>query len=425
MENHISVLTFGSYPNAYLIHRGARVCLGKGPMENINDIDSYLGRLARMGHESIMEHSNLIFLLKFSKESLVSNIDHILQMMENAHFFYIHTSIIDGEYNILFAGSVRAYLHLMRESKDTNNEIYHILKKVGYENIERSLLTNLIDNGLMDKDLAIYKPVAKVQDIEEDDLNKEELSVDAKEDIKEIKGKYVDLISYQDPFYLYKELSKYGFSLKDVLESCTITLLFHDVSRSCANQMTRHRVAISQESQRYCTHIMDKDRGFVNPVNMNLENRYKDLDKSVVDLANNIDPFESYSKLLENGIVKEDARAWLPMNSTTQLLMTFTYAQLFHFLKIRSEKGAQLEIRNVANGIRVLLEKYIFHNGNLPSYIEEALTPNTIKKNNDIVLDIPHSSTVDDDVENIKSLDINSLEDAEKLMNTAQEYSNL
>jgi hypothetical protein len=44
---------------------------------------------------------------------------------------------------------------------------------------------------------------------------------------------------------------------------------------------------------------------------------------------------------------KQDARGFLPFNVPTKLMMTFTYSNLIHFIKERTNIAAQPEIRNI------------------------------------------------------------------------------
>ena len=81
---------------------------------------------------------------------------------------------------------------------------------------------------------------------------------------------------------------------------------------------------------------------------MQLEDRYKDTSKTVINKALNFDVFENYRYLISGAIFKEDARAFLPMNVKTTLMMTFTYWNFAKFLDLRLDKAAQLEIRRMA-----------------------------------------------------------------------------
>jgi thymidylate synthase (FAD) len=60
---------------------------------------------------------------------------------------------------------------------------------------------------------------------------------------------------------------------------------------------------------------------------------------------------ESYNKLIERGIPKEDARYLLPGASKTSLIATFNGRSLIHFFKLRCCNRAQYEHRQVATAM--------------------------------------------------------------------------
>ena len=206
--------------------------------------------------------------------------------------------------------------------------------------------------------------------------------------------------------------------------------------------MTRHRVAISQESQRYVKHQTDLSQ-FINPLDTN-PGRYSNLDPSTVEYIRNIDPFGNYKYALDNKIVKEDARAWLPMNVTTKVMMTFTIEQLTHFINIRSDMAAQKEVQLVTEG----LVKHLIDELNYNFLINEderfpdifsriafiALTPN----NKDIanrfnpdeifLSNTEHSSGIDEDLGEeveITDMEVKTIDDARDILERAEKYKQL
>lgn len=232
----------------------------------------------------------------------------------------------------------------------------------------------------------------------------------------------VDLIYNQDVVNVYKKIRQFGFTIEDACKVCTVSFLFHDVSRSCANQMTRHRVAISQESQRYCKVDTIDGSNFVDPIALQRDGRYKDLDpgiqENIIDEIN-VDKFTSYSRLINVGIVKEDARAWLPMNVTTKLMMTFTYKQAAQFIDLRSSKGAQFEVRLVAEEMK----KHLLTNKDVYNQAVRSMKPVATTE------DIDNYIAIDDDIqttiEEMKPLDISSPESAKAYMEAHEELKKI
>jgi thymidylate synthase (FAD) len=111
-------------------------------------------------------------------------------------------------------------------------------------------------------------------------------------------------------------------------------------SRACSHQIARHRGAsISQESQRYVD--AKHNRGFVYPPDVPEEA------ESMLG-AWYRGSLEMYESLREAGVKKEDARFILPMGMVTRMVVSFNYMELLHFLKLRVDKHAQWEIRDIA-----------------------------------------------------------------------------
>lgn len=136
-----------------------------------------------------------------------------------------------------------------------------------------------------------------------------------------------------------KNLIKMGH--ESIIEHVEVNFELSNVSRACATQILRHRVAsYTCESMRYVT--MDPFE-YVMPIGVERNPEAKKLFEKAVKAASN-----AYSKMLELGIKKEDARACLPIATTTRMFFTFNLRQIRHFLHERLSPRAQREIRLVA-----------------------------------------------------------------------------
>jgi thymidylate synthase (FAD) len=62
---------------------------------------------------------------------------------------------------------------------------------------------------------------------------------------------------------------------------------------------------------------------------------------------------DTYRRLRERGIKKEDARFLLPNATATRLIMTANYRELLHIFRLRISSHAQWEIRELC--VRMLL----------------------------------------------------------------------
>lgn len=72
--------------------------------------------------------------------------------------------------------------------------------------------------------------------------------------------------------------------------------------------------------------------------------------------SNNIASYKIYREMVEAGIAKEVARMVLPVSMFTQFYWTLNARSLMNFLSLRTDKNAQLEIREYADAIEQLFK---------------------------------------------------------------------
>lgn len=131
---------------------------------------------------------------------------------------------------------------------------------------------------------------------------------------------------------------------ESVLEHGSLTFKIK-TNRAIANEIVRHRLAsYSQESTRYVKYA---DIEFIPRVC-----------KSDAKLAlKSIE--EQYRSFIEYGYRPEDARDILPLCTATTLAMTMNFRELRHFLKLRLDKAAHPQIRELAAMIlKMVREEY-------------------------------------------------------------------
>lgn len=128
---------------------------------------------------------------------------------------------------------------------------------------------------------------------------------------------------------------------ESVLEHANATFRISEISRALSHQFVRHRFcSVTQQSQRY---VDEKQFKYIEPhdikVNSEAHKIFKEIMKEIKS---------KYQELRELGIKKEDVRYILPNAITTQMVITANLREWRHILKIRGEKAAQWEIRNLA-----------------------------------------------------------------------------
>jgi thymidylate synthase (FAD) len=156
-----------------------------------------------------------------------------------------------------------------------------------------------------------------------------------------------------------KRLIKMGH--ESPLEHSYATFRIKNCSRAMTHQLVRHRLmAISQQSQRY---VDEEDFSYVVPETMPAE--------LVDEFNNDMKTIQAmYQKWREKGLKKEDARFVLPNACTSEIVVSANFREWRHILSVRTDKGAQWEIRRAANLILDILKQHA------PACFED-ITPDT------------------------------------------------
>lgn len=120
------------------------------------------------------------------------------------------------------------------------------------------------------------------------------------------------------------------------------------ISRTCSHQFVRSKhLDFLQRSQRYCN---ESETSFVIPT--------KDPDVSAIINASYQASLDTYNRLIEAGVKKEDARFVLPNGGTTELIVTGNFQAWLDFITLRADTHAQWEIREVAKTINNILSEH-------------------------------------------------------------------
>ena len=153
-----------------------------------------------------------------------------------------------------------------------------------------------------------------------------------------------------DPEKFIRMIIKRGH--ESVLEHGSLTFKLR-TNRAIANEIVRHRLAsYSQESTRYVKYGDIEFIPWIDPRGLKINHIY-DLEV----LYHNIEFL--YKRLIEDNFKAEDARDILPNAAATTLVMTMNFRELRHFLKLRLDKAAHPQIRELAGMIlEILKEKY-------------------------------------------------------------------
>ena len=142
-----------------------------------------------------------------------------------------------------------------------------------------------------------------------------------------------------------------------VLEHASITVKFV-VDRGVSHEIVRHRLAsYCQESTRYCNYAKDnfgKEITFIIPHYLDYKseawNTWKDTMKTCED---------AYFKLLDIGLIPQEARAVLPNSLKTEVVMTANLREWRTFFKLRTANAAHPQMLEVTRPLLDELKELI------------------------------------------------------------------
>lgn len=373
-----TVLSIGD--SAYTCSMGAKICYGLKVDKSYMKNKAHISRIVGMGHDSVSAHSNVIALIKVDGNSNNDflNVLPAIKFMNVVHLQNIVKSETeDGEDAVenymLISGTARAFRYFFMTYDFYNDEISALasqIASIAAVCYEKEFFEKLLPQTELFKDyITKFNYLAPLDVTIVEEKNPETGEIEEVADInddspsihfKELDGERVDIIYTDDIINLFMELkNKFKNVDNDILvkalfDTCVCTIKLHDYSRAISQQVNRHMCGISQESQRYVDYSKAQ---FVDPLRFKPEkyDEYKiytvkidDKDISGTSAVLGAKLQSVYPQLREQGMLAEDARSFLPFNVKTKAMYTFTLTNYLHFIKVRTPKAAQAEIRLIA-----------------------------------------------------------------------------
>lgn len=142
---------------------------------------------------------------------------------------------------------------------------------------------------------------------------------------------------------LIRNLIKNGHEA--MLEHSSLTVKFI-CDRGISHELVRHRMAsFAQESTRYCNYSQDKFGSqiiVIEPFYLEKGSEAYRLWKYEMERAE-----EAYFELLNQGLTPQEARCVLPNSLKTEVVITANYREWRHMLKLRTDKAAHPQMREL------------------------------------------------------------------------------
>jgi thymidylate synthase (FAD) len=151
-----------------------------------------------------------------------------------------------------------------------------------------------------------------------------------------------------------------------VLEHAVFNFVFAGVSRSFTHELVRHRAGFgySQLSQRF---VNESDSDFVEPDCIAQDPELDRLFRETIEVARRAYDriverlMESFSgvedKTLRRKLARQAARSVLPNATETKIFVTANARAWRHFIELRSDEHAEVEIRKVAIAVLRVLQR--------------------------------------------------------------------
>lgn len=343
-----------------LCYKACKACWGKPLGSEYFDMVNFIENRVKVGHESVLEHSNVVMELIINEIQEKNLLDEFISLIGDMKYLNIAPAKDHHDYHFLMGGSIRAYKELIRTATNPNSELLTIILHTLTANLDPCYFRDFINAGLCTKDN--FSKVCFYNYTKEDECkNKAKLGLSIVENVDPYEELYMNL---SDP---------YLFSTADLYRMLTITINFTDLSRAASHQLVRHRNGITQSSMRYIDQAKAtcyvpealKDKEFVfNCFGYEVHATFEDILKEEIHI---------YKQIREQEVAKEDARGILGANiASKDLYMTFTYKNFIKFLELRTDSHAQEEIRNRA---LELFDHFVNDTALLPENLYDYLIP--------------------------------------------------
>ena len=379
----------------------ACACCWDTPIPNgYKDRAEYISKRTKIGHSSVVEHSNHVFYFEI-EDKYITDLAEFLSICRYVHTKYKHSNKYPIGYFII-GGSWRAFNDIIRMMSSFDMNENFVFKKV-----LRAMFNYCNSCG--------FKDLIKKEVISDEFMNCEgtisdyssfnHYEIDSKTEIINADN-FPKMIENIEKLCPEPEL----FTMYDLLDMCTITVLFKNMSRIITQQLTRHRNGITQESQRYVNYskggfnspalFKDKyDPKYLYSIQFGKSSQKMTL-QEIGDSINSI-----YGQLIDenrtnkHNLQFEDARGFLANNTQCgKIYITFTWRSFFMFLFLREDLHAQVEIREFAKNLGEWFRTSFPDFGNL----YDALEPYSINNSN-YTINLNKSTSEIDSVDEIIS----------------------
>lgn len=333
---------------ASMVEYAGRTCYKSFDKIKENSYKNFIKNIVNSGHESVIEHSNLVYVVFKPQGAKNKDADRVNRYMITLMMYNGLLNVSENQACYLISGNIRMFKDLIRkyyEIKAKNNKSNPILDDItkSFYELPDYFFGDMIGSKILDE--TKFKPNPKL------------ITNTTSFNCKQLND-YVSVLNHDRFFYKIKGfkstddkgntlIKKFNIPNQVLLKHNRLTIVIK-APRYITHQIVRHRpCSYSQVSLRY-TEATDVD--------VYMPNSFKE--KHMEALANSIfkTAFDGYKVMLDAGVQKGDARSLLPMATMSTIVMTATIEEFNHFVVMRADPAAQNFIREM---IAIPLRDYL------------------------------------------------------------------
>lgn len=273
---------------------------------------SFVRGLIKRQHYAMLEHGRIAFLFSFDANITQTNIDEVISKMYKE-----------------FQDLPKCYIYIYRQSNMTEQSNIEILVMCS--------LSHLYNIRWRDEKFKIRVPMLDAMR-----SNAEYTYKIAAEEVYQFDLEYEFNMLSSYNIRVIKDVSDIEnvsakFDTDEIYNKLDVTTLKFICDRAVSHELVRHRMALAQESQRYCGYDNDKFGGeivFIKPANFN-DSTYWTFKKQRAFMKSCSTAEKMYFLLRKLGSKPEVARTVLTNSVKTEVVMTGTEEEWQHFLNMR------------------------------------------------------------------------------------------
>ncbi len=283
-----------------LIERAGRTCYQSWEKAAPGTAEKFVDMVIRSGHESVIEHSWFVFLIKNINDGITTTAKGIVFDLLLTNNLFSVSCRANGDY--LVSGNARMWRNYFKKANE--NTVFKNIFLAQIKQVTPILFKDFEmppDNFINDRQIIINPEI--------------------------------------------------NWTTEEKLNHWWTIIRFSGYTRAFTHQLVRHRpVAISQESQRYCDEAGFYSNGyFVIPPSIVEAGKTEEYLTMLKQIDDNYKALQTLTNAEGKRLIRnEDARFLLPNACCSEIVMSANLKEWHWILKMRCDKHAQWEIRQAA-----------------------------------------------------------------------------